>query len=1625
MWESSGWCEEVQCWLWDGWDGGNQSLCEDNEYGLNCIWDSNGAGGENDGWCYMDYSAVNCQNISSERDCMDTFYCWWEYNDWNNPSQGGNCSEPNWGSVGGGSGTSLIEDWNPGCYLFDMNETSCNNVLGCNYSNGLCDPITSGDLSNYGTNISNDGITCSYINNSKLCNSISMLSSCCSWQNGSCETNRMTSSCWDDIKEPPEGASFCEDYNSYTSEALCGQIAGDPWYMPCKWNNSSERCEFKASNVFGNETHSLIKIENKKNCESAGGKWIIENYCEATDNGWVSVPSGRCEYKFDEERNCDKACFACEYQSDGTNHSSLEDAKIACLNSELGFCGFEENSAAPNDFGYCEAKDQFKRGIAEDCSNTNCGACTFMGDPLGTNNTKTPREYCNENRDCKWITDNSTDTQGYCLSKSEKTCEDVCDRCYTRTDCTNIGRTKLTNGTKGSCEWEGTDNEGSCVLNTGDESEICWDGIDNNDDGLIDCGDPSCYSDSFCGFVSGDCFGWGDNTSCINNGCDWINDSWNPSGWCDYPGANCWQSDENEATCNTNDNCEWHNSSGSSWCELDWSIAEQCMGLNRTNCADTADCVWTNDSWCNGMGSGTEWCETVGGWCDHVDFQPKNCWQKESSLSCNAVDGCSWQTGESEVYCEVNWSGNCWQYTTNSTCTEGGCWWNPTSNWCGALQEQCWYYDQGASNDDPGTNCLAATDGDGNQLCKWNVNNAGGWAFCEPGCFDYNSNSSGCNALGGCVWKEESGWCEEVHMNACYNDTNTNNQTNCDSTSGCRWKDSGWCDPKDGFSAGAISGGGGIGGAMGSECYKYDGNQAMCTNSSLINISCGWFPEFYPWCDVDWSQDCWQYNDESSCTNNSCWWNSDQWGSWCTNVMDQCWMNNTLQNDADACNTNQYCNYTTWNSCEPTCFSSTTQGECSNSGCRWVDGWCNPAGMNNMFDGMENGAPVQIGGDICDGSETSQPSVDICGFGMKDMGDSYGFGSNVANFENASICNKEKISSMFMGPGGSSDKVGNGNDTIKFYVYLDTDGETTGSCPLSHNSSAEGYEFRLKYASEWSMNKSKAVESYVAYKCSNSQWKATDIKLSAWKKKMCGEIGGPMIAIEKDDLARFPTLYDSTKDIRVAVAMADGTHNSTSPSDIVDAGWTTPGAIDFEIMDMFSYDADMAKFEDILKKGFVGYEDCFNGVDDDNDNSTDCWDWDCQFAKVCEGAGVNTISDTRAPQVIGVKIEEYPDSALIMFDTNKPTNGTLEFYGNDSRCGTLNATIYDSGILNEDVRTYKLWHKTDIYSDNIGYDLTNVTTYYYKLKVCDNGGKCAVSRCSNFTTAATPKCGYCNFVTKIKAGSGWNVYYDVNQNGSYEHWQGHVCGSNAGMKTNYSEGRKVNIKLEKLDGGVYFEFINASLTKSGLNDKVRTISGSGDIIGTSSVVGLTSETRDKIINNLHPEECRIKVPFSDSCDALYHCDDNGENCIDRTAEATLLDATNCVWQVPYCEFSTYRESLTSSTTDEDTSSSGGGGGGGGNATTTTVEEDDEDEDKEEGKTDVSDSNSPITTATTGSGLPRLDDLSENTKNGLLIGFISFIALAGLVGSYFAYKHFEANSLKKKVKVKSGQYVKVH
>jgi len=932
-WETSsggGWCEEVQCWTWDSWQGGSADACVNNSYNLSCAWDDDPGGTPGvDGWCYTDLQTT-CSNFTTENDCMETYYCWWEYSDWTNVSAGGICKDPEWGTGDFNESVSIFDKWNPGCFIFDMNASDCENVVGCDYANGLCDPVDENFTNTNGFSINitaqqimDSGINCSMINTSRLCNNIPALSTCCEWKEGFCQ-EKLDKSCWENAdKEQQElGIKSCEDVSmvSETPQQLCEQITGYPLFMPCEWNNVTSQCQFKAEKVFGNQTQSLALVQNKKNCEAAGGKWVQEWYCE----GNISVPAGRCEQKADEERNCNKACFACEYKFDGSAHNSGQAAKEYCYGSKLGFCEFVSDSSAPNGYGFCNAKEEFKKGVATDCKSS-CGSCTYMGNPTASSSftgslksyetCNTPRCFCEQayefgNVKCKWVEDSLSEIGGYCVDSTEKICADSCDRCYGRTDCLNTGRKAL--NASGSCEWvtesgevSTSETDGICQK-IGESGEICWDGVDNDNDGMIDCADSGCFADSSCGMISGDCFGWFTQQDCVNaqldNGknCTWVQDAW--GGWCDFPGADCWKNDGNSTACNARDDCQWSEGSGVGWCEQDWDSGTDCYSkMNEGACWGESGCTWTNDTWCSGDGAEDQWCQDVGGWCDPDAFAPKNCWQYDNNQTlCNETDGCYWdgsycmeegcwnfdmnQTACNEqsdcswqnndwAKCEVDWSVDCWKYDNDSSLCglQSNCIWrNDTwGGWCDNKLMSCESYTQ--------EECGEIS------YCSWcsdcyNWKTSSNTGMCQAACFNPELSENECLSIGGCRWSD--GWCSMNTVGGgtggldCWQYTN---DTDCTNVTGCKWKEPGWCDPVGFAGGGAASGSGSSGGL---ECWKYDGNESACTNSTLIGMDCAWMTQPFAFCEPDFSSDCWQYDwnatlcDEQS----SCYWQNESWG---------------------------------------------------------------------------------------------------------------------------------------------------------------------------------------------------------------------------------------------------------------------------------------------------------------------------------------------------------------------------------------------------------------------------------------------------------------------------------------------------------------------------------------------------------------------------------------------------------------------------------------------------------------------------------------------------------------------------------------------------------------------------
>lgn len=1480
-WEtySGGWCEEQGCWTWANEATGTNCTNASLHPGFNCTW--------SDPWCFENItSSKSCSDLTTERDCMDSFYCWWNHS-------ATSCNDPQTGVY-----ETEFDEWNPGCYIFDRDQTLCGNTTGCTWSNSQCEA----DL----TVIVSNELNCSLIRNYSVCDDISQLSTCCKWQGGNCVADRFDQSCRDEMKEPPEGAYYCEDYIAYTDNETCLEIAGDPWFMPCYWNTSLARCAFKDTDVFGGGEKNIMLISNEQNCEAAGGAWVVDTYTSTNNaNTAVRLSLGRCDYKFDDERNCDKECHACEYKTDKTNWTDANEAKRKCVDSASGICTFKANAGAPNAYGFCEPKDEFKKGLVGGDCDSDCDACTYSGDAAASEG-KRPSDYCsNSNAKCKWLADldhPDDESYGRCVSKSEKTCEDKCDKCYSETNCVNKGGKEGNTSAAKVCEWNDITN--ICEYKSGaSQMEICWDGVDNNGDNKIDCSDSMCWSDPFCGgeFMFDDfgvdCFIFDDNTSCIQGGCSWVNETW--GSWCDMPGAVCWKNDgTNQTYCEADGNCTWHSGFGG-FCEQDWTMGgatDTCMGSSRANCDVANNCTWVVDDWCTGS-TGGGYCDPnpsfTGAWYDCVQYDDDG----ESTCTTSG-------TADSEGDFPCNW------YTDSWCATQGD-----DAGFCDHFSFACHQFDE---EDD----CTEATNTTYNhsQWCTWRSDpqmDDDGWCESKLSAGGGSGGSDGC-------WDQST-------------------ELGCNQTAECSWV-SGFCDPK-GFGGNTMMGGVGgstaVGG-FGMQCMQYDGNRSGCLNQT----GCGWFEEQWPHCDVNFQSNCPQYSYDATgaaCgADPRCKWNPTN--NYCDEKPFECMWNTSLFSNETACNASSLCYWPTDNPndlhCHPIGFNATTESKCNTYNStlfRWMNGWCNPAMASEFFSGMEmSGPPIPLGDDSAGDAPSNE--TDITSFGMKDMGFAFGFGITVKSPENSAACNDIKMSTG----------MGTGTATTKYYWYLDTDDDTSNGCALRHDSTSTGYEFYIK--NEWAYDSTSATvtESPAVYRCSDSTWVLAEIKISSEKHLMCDQVGGAMVAIGKGELEKISDLYVPGADIRVSVATGNATHNSTSPSDTASPGWVSPGTQDFDLVDMYGYEKDATKKakKEGADDGYVDYGD-----------SADCWtqggcgNYSCKGHTFCvdnsygvEAAG---FSDTRTPKVVGVVKEAYNDSAFIAYFTDKPANGTIKFYKNDSKCTStsLNITLNDPGIDNANISTYRLEHLAKFHNGTLNYSLSNDTAYYFKIKICDDAGKCGESKCSKIVTESTTDCSFCKFVSRIKVPSGWNVHYDLDTDGSYEHHQGGILGENDGMFTNYSSGREANILLNTSDGDVHMEFLNVTLTKSGMSPKIRDVDDTSDMHNgtttdssgnTVGYVGMIDEVNDKIVNNLFPEKCRIKMPSDGTCDALWHCDSNNENCVDRTSSAILVNstATSCTWQIPHCEFSNWAsgEPGTGSSSSSSSSSSSGGGGGGGSCT---------------------------------------------------------------------------------------------
>ena len=160
------------------------------------------------------------------------------------------------------------------------------------------------------------------------------------------------------------------------------------------------------------------------------------------------------------------------------------------------------------------------------------------------------------------------------------------------------------------------------------------------------------------------------------NGCNFRNDSWSSSTWCEE--LSCW-SLSNQSSCSSisisGKNCTWEAGQTNYYCSQSscWSFS----GTNQTACESNSkslSCTWSGQ--CNGNGGA-------------------NCWQQTTQSNCLNATGCSWGSCMDK---------GCWSYTSSSTCAAGkdswsgrNCTWSASSSYCST--PSCWnYYNQTNTN---------------------------------------------------------------------------------------------------------------------------------------------------------------------------------------------------------------------------------------------------------------------------------------------------------------------------------------------------------------------------------------------------------------------------------------------------------------------------------------------------------------------------------------------------------------------------------------------------------------------------------------------------------------------------------------------------------------------------------------------------------------------------------------------------------------------------------------------------------------------------------------------------------------------------------------------------------------
>lgn len=1006
--------------------------------------------------------------------------------------------------------------------------------------------------------------------------------------------------------------------------------------------------------------------------------------------------------------------------------------------------------------------------------------------------------------------------------------------------------------------------------------------------------------------------------------CEWTVDSsgtasFNGLGWCDFP-----QEMEDGGAKDCNFECEGCNFMNNPQSDCENSMANDGVGCKWVSEGDNNYCVdktkktcgsdcfscYTTDS-CQGSALSCSW---ENGLCQPQGFEGEVCFDGVDNDNDNMIDCNDPDCGFDNFCGGSSFGGDCFAQTTQGDCNQTvafdnlNCTWiNDTWNpegWCDMPGANCWKFDNdmNACGLEPGCTNDSSSLGGSAGICDINKTKVD-----MANCWEWSDNET-CNTDSECQWVADpwcaegdnavtdpwcmannaTGWCDYKPFATCMG----LEEGSCNISNNCIWNQDeysmqgGWCDVA---------------------CF----NWSISTNESCMAVDaglCEWKdmsqtcqPEMFMMMgapNADGKTGCWQYNgNETACGEQSviCEYKNDSYAN-----------NNVSEN-------------------EPS-------------------GWCMDKAEFEHFGGME-GEVIDLIMDSNNIGESHpvnevgiEPFVDLLGIGMKVSESGFDFGAGVYDISDALMCNGYMVVNT-SDPFSGAKTLGVGDKATKFYWYLDTNGNSTDGCEaqLESGVNVSGFDFMVNYISRNSTNG--IVETKQMMRCFNNDWVPTNALVTTSKKIGCGDIGGVMIAIAKQDLESFSE-YDKKSDMRILMTSADELDSRTSPSDSVGPAYYTPGSIDFGFIDCS--DPTMSKdpkCKNFQKFGFNVFEECKNGIDDDENGLVDCDDPFCLFIPDCAASGaafnfVNNEEDKTAPTVVFSEVKKLHDAAFVRIDTNEPSNLDLSFYGNLSGCldTSINVTLSDSGEGYQANANFKPFHSIDLMEDTLNYSLINNTVYYYKITVCDPSSNCAVSECSNFTTKATAEDK--SFVFKMDLPDGYTVDIPVFNKTGYsftENFSGVVY--DVGIKTNTSVTKNMNMTFHCGEMSIGFFGINLlSPTKIDLSNAF-VCDAAAKFMGMNS----TLKKWNKLIDELHlggaTDYIEITMPVTFSSEnTLSWTNDGGLEGEDVDAYVECRDGgnSNTICKIPVSMgFSAYTVTTPTTTPTTAPASSTGGGGGGG------------------------------------------------------------------------------------------------